>query len=292
VPKNDNVPCNRAAFISDITIPDGVEIPPGSIFTKIWEIQNNGSCTWDNTYSLAFTGEGSPMGAVIPAPILTNGKVEPGESVKISYELTAPDEFGTYRSDWKLMDGNGDFFGIGEDGKEAFWLEIDVADRYSFAENLCSAMWQNSFGMLPCPMQESDEGYVRLAHQDELETVENQSETVMFLLPEKAGGTITGEYSPIMVPEDGHFQTQLGCLDKDNPCSAVFELGYRMEDGYQGILGTWPVMNEDKITSIDLDLAQFDLPGSQVEFALSVASQESSSVGPVYLIDPQIIAIP
>ena len=130
VPIKNNVPCNRAAFISDITIPDGVEIPPGSIFTKTWEIRNNGSCTWDNTYSLAFTGEGSAMGAEIPAPIIADGKVEPGETVEISYKLTAPDEFGIYRSEWKLMDGDGDLFGIGEDGDAAFWLEIEVADRY------------------------------------------------------------------------------------------------------------------------------------------------------------------
>ncbi len=189
IPKIANVPCNRAAFISDITIPDGVEIPPGSIFTKIWEIQNNGSCTWDKTYSVAFTGEGSSLGADIPAPILADGKVEPGETVRISYELTAPDQFGMYNSDWKLLDGNGDLFGIGEDGDEAFWLEIEVADRYSFADNLCSASWHNSSADLICPMEKnSEQGYAINASQAESIVLENQAEKTLLLVPEGVTG--------------------------------------------------------------------------------------------------------
>jgi len=294
VPINDNVPCNRAAFISDVTIPDGVEIPPGSIFTKIWEIQNNGSCTWDNTYSVAFTGEGSSLSADIPAPILADEKVEPGEIVRISYELTAPDQFGPYYSEWKLLNGNGDLFGIGEDGDEAFWLEIEVADRYSFADNLCSASWQNSTNVLTCPMaKNSEQGYAIPATPSEIETLENQAGKTLLLVPEGVtGGVITGVYEAILVPEMAHFQTKIGCLEEGSPCSAVFALGYRLVDGYEVVLGTWPVTNEGKITSIDLDLAPFSLPGSQVEFILSVTSQRDSGGDLVYLSDPQIFATP
>ena len=92
-------------------------------------------------------------------------------------------------------------------------------------------------------MQESDDGYARLASQGELEAAEIQSEAVMIFSPEKkAGGAITAEYSPIMVPQNGHFQTQLGCLDEDNTCPVVFELRSKLEDGFEVTLGTWPMM--------------------------------------------------
>ncbi|HSR20131.1 MAG TPA: NBR1-Ig-like domain-containing protein, partial [Anaerolineales bacterium] len=38
--------CNNAAFVSDVTIPDGTILKPGEKFTKTWRIYNSGSCSW------------------------------------------------------------------------------------------------------------------------------------------------------------------------------------------------------------------------------------------------------
>jgi len=192
------------------------------------------------------------------------------------------------------MDGNGDLFGIGADGKQAFWLEIKVADRYGFADNLCSASWQNNTDVLTCPMAEnSEQGYAILATPSEIGILDNQAEKALLLVPGGVtGGRITGEYEAILVPEGAHFQSILGCLEEGSACSAVFELAYRLENGYEAILGTWPVMKEGNETSIDLDLAPYNLTGSQVEFILSVTSQEDSGGDLVYLSDPQIFATP
>ena len=60
--------CDRAQFISDVTVPDGTTFAPNTSFSKTWRLKNVGTCTWTN-YSLIFdSGEkmGGPDSALIP----------------------------------------------------------------------------------------------------------------------------------------------------------------------------------------------------------------------------------
>ncbi len=41
------VVCDAAYFIKDVTIPDGTVIKRGTNFTKIWRVENIGSCAWN-----------------------------------------------------------------------------------------------------------------------------------------------------------------------------------------------------------------------------------------------------
>src|SRR5512135_3113735 len=56
------IPCDQAAYVRDVTIPDGTLFMPGTSFTKTWEIKNTGTCAWDGTYSIVFGNEGDIMG--------------------------------------------------------------------------------------------------------------------------------------------------------------------------------------------------------------------------------------
>lgn len=123
-PTATEVPCDRAAFVEDVTIPDGTVIQPGATFEKTWRLRNTGSCTWDANYSLIFVN-GDAMGGPAAAP-LTKGTVAPGGEVDITVELTAPTEPGTYRGNWRLRNAAGENFGIGPNGDKLFWVEIEV----------------------------------------------------------------------------------------------------------------------------------------------------------------------
>src|SRR5688572_2630266 len=46
--------CDAAAFVSDVTYPDGTNVPLGGTFTKIWRLKNSGTCTWNTSYALVF----------------------------------------------------------------------------------------------------------------------------------------------------------------------------------------------------------------------------------------------
>jgi hypothetical protein len=107
----------------DVTIPDDTVMNPGQSFTKIWRLQNIGSCTWNPNYSIAvFSGEKMNAPASVPIP----GYVAPGQTVDIPVDLVAPTQAGTYQGNWKLRNASQVWFGIGPLGSDAFWVRIKV----------------------------------------------------------------------------------------------------------------------------------------------------------------------
>lgn len=117
--------CDQAApgIPIDVTIPDGSEMEPGQAFTKIWRLQNVGTCTWTKDYALVWFS-GDKLGA--PASVPLSGNISPGQTVDLSVDMTAPEKPGTYRGNWKLRNDSGALFGIGPSGDSAFWVEIEV----------------------------------------------------------------------------------------------------------------------------------------------------------------------
>ena len=117
--------CDQAAPGSpiDVTIPDGNEMQPGQEFTKIWRLQNVGSCAWSEEYNLVWFS-GDQLGA--PSSVPLSGPVQPGQTADLSVDMIAPEDPGTYRGNWKLRNAEGVLFGIGPSGGSAFWVEIEV----------------------------------------------------------------------------------------------------------------------------------------------------------------------
>jgi hypothetical protein len=102
-----------ANFVSE-TVPDGTIENPGAVFIKTWNIQNNGTCTWDTTWKIAYD-KGDLMGGgyVYNFPQV----VAPGQTVPISISFTAPLDQGTYAGYWLLESPNCPnctVFGVGQ----------------------------------------------------------------------------------------------------------------------------------------------------------------------------------
>ncbi len=106
--------CNQMEFVSDITIPDGTVIAPAQNFTKTWRLRNIGTCPWTSSYAVVFSDGNSMNG---PSSQALTGAVNPGQTVDISVNLTAPAAPGEYRGNWKLRDASGVLFG-------RFYVEI------------------------------------------------------------------------------------------------------------------------------------------------------------------------
>ena len=155
--------CDAAAFVSDVTYPDGSNVTLGGTFTKIWRLKNTGTCTWTTSYALVYvTGErfGAPAAVAMP----TN--VGPGQTVDLAVNLTAPNQNGHYRGFWKLRNASNVLFGIGPDADSNFFVDINVTGYtvtgYDFIANYCDdANWQNDSRDLPCPGSDGDDnGFV------------------------------------------------------------------------------------------------------------------------------------
>jgi hypothetical protein len=116
-------PCDAAAFVMDVTVPDGTSFSPGAPFTKVWRIRNAGTCTWTNAYSFVFY-TGSQMSG--PASVNIPSSVAPGQTVDVAVGLVAPAQPGSYRGDWLLRNASGSSFGAGANGTTPLWVRISV----------------------------------------------------------------------------------------------------------------------------------------------------------------------
>lgn len=124
-PDAETPPCDLAmpGRPFDISVPDETRFYPDEYFSKTWRLVNAGSCTWDESYNIVwFSGE--DMG-VSPSLSLQT-RVLPGDSVEVTVDMIAPENPGSYQSNWKLRNNQGQLFGIGPDGNSPFWVRIIV----------------------------------------------------------------------------------------------------------------------------------------------------------------------
>jgi hypothetical protein len=114
-PATATTACDKGAYVSDITYPDNTTVDTGTSFTKTWQLRNDGSCSWTTSYALVFAG-GDSMGG--PAAQALTANVNPGQTVNVSVDLTAPATNGTYKGNWALRNASGVVFPSG------FWVQI------------------------------------------------------------------------------------------------------------------------------------------------------------------------
>ncbi|NMB54907.1 MAG: hypothetical protein GYA15_09420 [Leptolinea sp.] len=280
-----------AAYVSDVTIPDGTMVPPGTSFVKTWAIRNAGSCTWTPNYKMVWVGA-DPMGSEHSVQMTTQN-VAPGQTAYVSVTLTAPTELKKHVfSQWKMMNSNGQVFGaMGNDGVERYlYSEIYVGNTYNFVTNLCSATWSTSAGILPCPGNKNDpRGFVLLNSAPAIEggVKENEPAIVMHP-PDEADSFIVGQYPPIVVPEGSNLVLHFGCLEGYTKCNVRFRIAYSIEGGAeQELLNRVHGFGEWEYVSINLTQNnRFAMMNKAVSFLFYFYPMEGSSDNYAFLFSP------
>jgi hypothetical protein len=120
---NSNAPCLRASFETE-TVPDGSRFYVNEVFTKSWRLKNTGSCTWDANFNVVWV-DGDLMNAD-SANAFTDVPVAPNEYVSVEVTMQGPPTAGTYKGYWMLRSSSGEYFGVGINGNEWFWVEIET----------------------------------------------------------------------------------------------------------------------------------------------------------------------
>lgn len=302
VPTNTQVyiPCDRATFIADVTVPDGTKFNPSQTFTKTWRLKNDGTCTWTTSYSLIFDS-GEVMGG--SAAVALPGSVAPGQSIDISVNLKAPATAGKYKGFWKLRNASGATFGIGANANVAFWVEIEVGNPtvtvtstnaaalviYDFANNYCAASWVSGAGTLPCPGADGDNtGFVIRVDNPTLQNGTTYTGRALETHPEWVdNGVITGRFPPLDVQSGYRLTTKIGCISGGTACDAIFQLNYRADGGSLQNLGSWNMKYSDSPKDLDIDLSS--LAGRSVEFVLAVTANGSSGQDWAVWVKPLVI---
>ena len=268
--------CDAAAFVSDITYPDGSNVSLGSTFTKTWRIQNAGTCTWTTAYALVFVS-GERFGA--PASVSIPGNVAPGQTIDLSINLTAPNNSGRYRGDWKLRNASGTLFGVGSSASSNFYVDVSITGytvlAYDLIANYCEAAWANDSQGLPCPGAEGDSaGFVQVLNSPQMENGNTQGKALLTYPQKSNTGWITGKYPGIDIQSGDRFQAQIGCMYKANDCDATFRLSYQIGNGEIRNLGQWREVYEGQFYTVNIDLSS--LRGQKVKFLLTVLTNGNS----------------
>ncbi|MCS7178980.1 MAG: NBR1-Ig-like domain-containing protein [Anaerolineae bacterium] len=93
--------CLQAAFVTDVTVPDGTKFNNNETFKKTWRLRNSGTCDWPQDAALVFAS-GEKMGGPDSVPV---GVVKAGATVDISVDLKAPANPGRYTGLWYVRAG-------------------------------------------------------------------------------------------------------------------------------------------------------------------------------------------
>lgn len=286
-PANTAVPisyCNWAAYVKDITIPDGTTFSPGTEFTKTWRLQNIGTCAWTTSYDLVFSG-GQQMGNIVAVDLPTT--VYPNQVVDVSVNLRAPGNEGRYRGYWGLRSDSGVIFGIGGDAKQAFYVDIKVVGSmtnvFDFAVEYCHADWSSDAGDLGCPGNDGGKkGYVLQIEDPKLENGVVFDGLGLLTVPQRVfNGYLEGLYQAFDVRSGDRFRAIINCAYKSPGCSVLFRLAYRAE-GEVKTFWQYPENYEGKYYSVDLDLGS--LAGRRVKFMLvTLADGDAEDDQPMWI---------
>ncbi len=283
--------CDAAAFVTDVSYPDGTQVSRGGSFVKTWRLQNVGTCSWNTSYALVFVS-GDPMSA--PASVSLPGSVGPGGTIDVSVQLTAPNSDGRYRGYWKLRNASYVLFGIGAQADTAFWVDIKVSGpsyvAYSFADNYCAADWQNNNGALPCPGTEGDPaGYVVWLNNPRLEDGSKENEPGLLTVPKDSNnGLISGQFPAFTVQSGDRFRAFVNCRYGATDCNVIFRLDYK-NNGQVYTLASWNEVYEGKYYSVNLDLSS--LAGQTVKFILVVQTNGRSRDDEALWLNPYILRL-
>ncbi|GAB4526292.1 MAG: hypothetical protein Fur0018_11480 [Anaerolineales bacterium] len=106
----------RLHYLEDLSLPDGSLVQPGELLDKRWAVENDGSCNWDESYSLRWIA-GPTLGAPERLPLYP---ARAGTTAIIRVLFTAPQAPGVYRSAWQAYDAHGNPFG------DPVFIEIQV----------------------------------------------------------------------------------------------------------------------------------------------------------------------
>ena len=271
--------CDKAAFVADVTVPDGTQFSPGTSFIKTWRLKNSGTCTWTNAYKLVFYS-GEQMGA--PTSINVPSNVGPNQTVDLTVNMVAPSIANTYRGYWILSNPNGALFGLGADASNPIWVEVNVSGTapavsgYDFVANICSAQWRSGAGILPCPGTDGDiKGYAINLNSTQLEDGTMSSISALLAAPEfKYNGYIQGIYPSFTVLPGDRFRGGTGCAFGSS-CYVTFRLDYMTSTGALRTFWTWRESSDRRNNVVDLNLAP--LAGQNVRFILTILATGSAT---------------
>ncbi len=281
--------CDAAAFVTDVTVPDGTVFAPNTAFVKTWRLKNVGICSWTPSYTIVFD-HGDQMSG--PSAQALTSNVNPGQTVDLSVNLVSPAVNGSYKGYWKLRNPSGVTF-------TQFYADVKVAvlssgfDLYTRAPD---AAWIGGGGggggtILTFGGPDSDpNGFVMYRSGFLLEDGSSPSKILETHPKWVDDGVISGEYPAYTIVAGERFRAKIGFLAKaDGTCGVgkvKFQLNYK-EGGSLHPLGTWTKNCNGNLMTLDVDLSS--LAGHSIRLVLAVLADGPASQDWAVWVAPRVV---
>jgi hypothetical protein len=205
--------------------------------------------------------------------------------VDFSVPMVAPSTAGNYVGKWMLVTPNGVRFGVGDEGKNPFWVAITVTgssntsgEIFSFTGRAGEAKWSTGAGTLTFPGKAGDyaKGYVLVDPTPTREGGGKDNEPGLITVPNNSGSIyIIGIYPDIVVKSGDVFQATIMCEGGATKCSVDMGLNYRIgNNGTMTNLAVWDQSYDGKMDTVKVDLSA--LAGQTVQFILAVRQGNST----------------
>ncbi len=102
---------DNAIWIEDVETPDGSIFEAGDRFTRTWKIENTGTTIWNTDYRLIYYYGEPIMCDEADMDIYLQQSVDPHNQITLSVRMTAPDQIGTYKNHFRMINDKGEVFG-------------------------------------------------------------------------------------------------------------------------------------------------------------------------------------
>lgn len=276
-------------------MPDGSLFTPGSSFTKVWRLKNNGTCTWKTTYQVVLVSGDLMAGQnLMPLP----GEVAPNQTIDLVMNFTAPLIEGDYRGNWQIRNDKGEIFGTTSTANKPFWVAIKVKSPplsgtvYDFTANACSAQWFTGAGTLNCPGVDKDpNGFVLKQTTSKLEDGTSLTRPSLLTVPQDSFNSyIRAVYPSFKVQQGDRFQAIVNCEGGAASCGVLFRVDYQLSDGIVHDFWAFGEQYDGQYFTADLDLSP--LAGQDVKFVLTILSLGPASGDRALWVEPHIVRTP
>lgn len=281
--------CYKATFVEDINYPDGTDVYVGETIYKTWRLKNAGTCTWNDNFSLVFSG-GNPMGQD-DTIAWEWGNVPRNHTIDITVAFHVPDKAGTYKSEWKIENPKGQSFGVTKKTGEVvpFFVKIDAIKPtigYNFITSAPKAIWRTATGSVRWGYKEREPAEAMIKDDTKLEDG-LVYDSVLATFPEDIeNGIITGLFSPYTVHQKDQFMADFGFrYEVGENAQVKMSLRY-VENGTVHTLKEWTKSRDGKLAHLKVDLSS--LVGKNVQFMLVVETNGSPTGDLVVWVNPRV----
>jgi hypothetical protein len=284
--------CYWAQFVSDVSVPDGTNYTPGATFTKTWRIKNIGTCAWTTSDVSLIFKSGEQMGA--PASSALSTTVNPGQTVDLTLNLTAPSAAGHYFGFYKFKSTTGGEFGISSTVNNAFWVEINVnsasSTGYDFTAHAADSgvKWSSGAGVFTFPGTDgSANGFALKLDTPKFESGVTSAQAGLLFAPNNVtNGYVQATYPAFKVQSGDHFQATIGCQFSATTCYVAYRLDYQIGSGAVKTFWTFREKYEGLTYNVNKDLSS--LAGQDVIFTLVVDAYGSPTGDRALWVNPII----